>query len=379
VALFNLFEKEIAPLCGGGDSTPLKKVPVIFAAGEKWSLLKKGKPLRDRNNTLLLPLITIMRTEVSQMPNEDIAGRGINQNVGEIVVRRRLDKSDRGYQSLINKILLKNQDNVAESSGSLNRLTTGREIGKLSDTIGKTGALLTPNLTNNIFETIVVPTPQFYTAKYQVTVWTQYVQHANQIMEKIVTSFLPQGQSWRLDTPKGYWFIASLDGGTFPMETNFEDMSQQERFIKHTFNVNVPAYFFVSDVPGAPIPIKRYVSSPIISFDVKSFSPVEVGNSQQQNSYVLGSDDPTLPLDTQQNVRKDQREGGFRQQKVYPIYQEDVVTSQTQIFAEDPAVKNASRSALSQNFVRVINTSPSGEVVYSGASLGDLEIIVTKD
>jgi len=202
-------------------------------------------------------------------------------------------------------------------------------------------------------------------------------------MEKIITSFLPQGQSWRLDTQKGYWFIASVDGGAFPMETNFDDMSQQERFIKHTFGVNVPAYFFVTQTPGAPVPIKRYVSSPIISFDVKSFSPTEVGGSEQQNHYVLGSDDPTLPLDEQKNVRKDQRAGGWRTQKIYPIYGEEELTSTSQVYAEDPAISNpniprSARGQNGQNFVKVINTSPSGEVVYSGASLGDLEIIVTK-
>ena len=50
---------------------------------------------------------------------------------------------------------------------------------------GQDGAYLAPNLNNNVFETIVMPMPQFYTAKYQVTIWTQYTQHSNQIMEKI--------------------------------------------------------------------------------------------------------------------------------------------------------------------------------------------------
>ena len=377
VALFNLFDKEIAPLCGGTDSTPLKKVPIIFAAGEKWSLLKNGRPLRDRNNTLLLPLITIMRTEVSQAPAEDIVGRGINQHVGEIVIRRRLDKSDRDYQSLINKLFLKGQDNLATPhSGSVERFTTGREIGQLLTTNGLTGALLEPNLGNNIFETIAVPTPQFYTAKYQITVWTQYMQHANQIMEKIITSFLPQGQSWKLESPKGYWFIASVDGGAYPMETNFDDMSSQERFIKHTFNVNVPAYFFVTDTPGAPVPIKRYVSSPVIKFEAVTASPSEVGSSTRENSYELGSDDPTLPLDTQRNNRKDQRTPGWRLQKIYPVYPSGYLSDVSDpVVQDDPAAATLPRG---HSIVKMVNTAPNGETVYSGYSLGDLEIIVTK-
>jgi len=377
VALFNLFDKEISPLCGGIDAAPLKKVPIIFAAGEKWSLLKKGRPLRDRNNTLLLPLITIMRTEVTQLPAEDIAGRGINQNVGEIVIRRRLDKSDRDYQNIINKFFLKNQDNVATTNSGSVRFSTSQKVGELStESVGVSSALLTPNLNNNIFETISVPTPQFYTAKYQVTVWTQYMQHTNQIMEKIISSFLPQGQSWKLETEKGYWFIASIDGGAYIMETNFEDMAGQERFVKNTFNIVVPAYFFATAAPGAPVPIRRHVSSPVIKFEAVSASPSEVGSSAQENAYVLGSDDPTLPLDTQSNNRDDQRTPGWRQQKIYPVYPASSSNNVDDVrIQDDPAVATLPRG---HSIVKVRNTAPNGETVYSGYSLGDLEIIVTK-
>ena len=367
VALFNLFDKEIAPQFGGTDSTPLSKTPVIFAAGEKWSMLKNGRPLRDRNGSLLLPLITIMRNEVSQDLSADIAGRGINQHVGEIVIRRKLDKSDREYQNLINRILLPNQSNVAVNKSIVGsdhqQVVTNRVIGELSKDIDVVrGALLKPNLSNNVYETIVVPTPQFYTAKYQITVWAQYMQHTNQILERIITSFLPQGQNWKIETPKGYWFIASVDGGSYAMETNFDDMSQQERFLKYTFNVNVPAYFFASTVPGNPVPVKRYVSSPNIKFETLSaeFKTTDQGN------YELGSDDPTLPLDDQRNIRKDQRTPGWRLQKTYPV--------SSDVNANDPALDSMPRGYKS---IKVVSTSSNGETAYSGSSLSDLEIIVS--
>lgn len=367
VALFNLFDKEIAPQFGGTDSTPLSKTPVIFAAGEKWSMLKNGRPLRDRNGSLLLPLITIMRNEVSQDLSADIAGRGINQHVGEIVIRRKLDKSDREYQNLINRILLPNQSNVAVNKSIVGsdhqQVVTNRVIGDLSKDIDVVrGALLKPNLSNNVYETIVVPTPQFYTAKYQITVWAQYMQHTNQILERIITSFLPQGQNWKIETPKGYWFIASVDGGSYAMETNFDDMSQQERFLKYTFNVNVPAYFFASTVPGNPVPVKRYVSSPNIKFETLSaeFKTTDQGN------YELGSDDPTLPLDDQRNIRKDQRTPGWRLQKTYPV--------SSDVNANDPALDSMPRGYKS---IKVVSTSSNGETSYSGSSLSDLEIIVS--
>ena len=368
-SLFELFDKEISPSCGGVDSAPLKKVPVVFAAGEKWAMLKRGRPLRDRDNTLVLPLITILRKEINQSP-DDYTSRGINQQVGEIVIKRRLDKSDRNYQSLINRLFFNNQSNVAaiDLKKSTNQFVSSREMGQLvsQDFDVSSGALLKPNLKNNVYETIVAPTPQFYTAKYEVTVWTQYMQHSNQILERIVSSYLPQGQSWKLETPKGYWFVASVEGGSFANETNFDDMSQQERFIKYTFSINVPAYIFASNAPGNPVPVKRYVSNPIIIFDTESFMPEALPALESEESkYSLGSDDPSLPLDTQENDREDQQQPGWRHQKVYPVNEEQDTNN--------PALQALPRG---YNRIKVVGKGPNGETVYSGYSLNDFENIV---
>lgn len=380
VSIFNLFDKEIIAHYGGVDNAELKKVPVIFAAGEKWALLKNGRMIRDKNNTLILPLITIMRTEINQNAGEDVVGRGINQQLGEIVVKRRIDASDRDYQSLINRLLIPNQSNLSNLPSG-NAVSTERKIGELSSTkLTKDGAYLAQNRKNNIFETIVVPTPQFYTLKYQITIWTQYMQHANQILEKIFSSFLPQGQSWRLDTNKGYWFIARVEQGSFSTETNFEDMSQQERYIKHTFSVDVPAYFFATSSPGAPVPIKRYISSPFISFD----SDINDNPSDSDEPYVLGSDDPTLPLDLQRNSRADQRSPGWRMQKVYPVLKdpyEPGLEESSDAYTQDPVAQTGdpASSTLSRgNYVRVVSRNSKGETVYTGSTLDSLEIVVTK-
>lgn len=375
VSLFGLFDKEIAPECGGHGSAPITKVPVVFAAGEKWALLKRGRPLRDRNNTLILPLITVMRTDLTQ-GMDDVAGRGINQQTGELVIRRRLDKSDRGYQSLINRLFLANQQNVAvrpQDPTVSGQPTTEQNVGDISTTKSvRDGALLAPNLRNNVYETIVVPSPQFYTAKYQVTIWTQYTQHSNQILEKIFSSLLPQAQSWKLETPKGYWFVARMEEGSLSTETNFDDMSAAERFIKHTFTVVVPAYFFASSAPGTPVPIKRYVSSPVVNFDV---SDVSENVPTAESEYVLGSDDPTLPLDVAKNNRSDQRTPGWRQQKIYPVYSEDPMFDPTDPrLSEDPALTTLPRGYS----VKVKNTTSKGETVYSGMPLDALDIVVIK-
>ena len=363
-AIFNLFDKEIAPQVGK-DETNLSKVPVIFAAGEKWSMLKTGRPVRDQMGSLILPLITIMRTDITQDTATDIVGRGINQQQGEIVIRRRLNKSDRDYQNLVNRLFLKNQVNLAVNTTDAvvnDQITVERQIGdRTQDKDIADGAYLKPNLLNNIFETIVVPAPQFYSVKYQVTVWTQYMQHSNQVIEKFISSFLPQSQSWRLDTQKGYWFVATVDGGAFTTESSFEDMSTSERFIKHNF---------VAQTPGAPVPLKRYVSSPSIQFKNFSMEDDVLSTEVASNKYLLGSDDPTLPLDDQQNSLDDQRNVGWRQQKVSPFIKEHNPNNPGGGDPNDPSYASVPRG---YRFLKVKSKNAKGETAYTGYSLDDIE------
>ena len=393
IAVFNLFDKEIQAAVAGQDSADLKKVPVLFAAGEKWALLKKGIPLRDKVNTLIVPLISIMRVQVAQDPSSDTVGRGINQQTGEIVVRRRLSDADRNYQNLINKIFIENQKNVAVSTGDplvLNQISTDRDVGSnRNEDYVKSSALLKANRKNNIFETIVVPSPQFYSVTYEVNVWTQYTQHANQVMEKIVASLLPQGRAWKLTTPKGYWFMANFESD-FQLETNFDDMSTTERYIKQKFTIKVPAYFWATTAPGAPIPVKRYVSSPTINFEINPVTKLDIQVTTTfsdekdlpdavDNSMILGSDDPTLPLELEKNSRDDQRRPGWNVKKVQPSNASEIID------ANDPALKaypRGHRPGLYKQidlgngkikYVKIVRVNEAtGETVYSAADLNGL-------
>ncbi len=319
-ALFALFDKEIPLACNGpagagGAAADIQRCPVIFSAGEKWALAKKLRARRDRNGALILPLCTIIRKSLEQDWTDDITGRGINQQTGEIVIHRRLDKSDRVYQQLINRLLLVHQQNLAVTPATADpgQLTTLREIGDLADDqVVQQGGLLVPNRQNNVFETIVIPAPQFFTAEYEVTLWAQYTKQMNQLLEGIISSQLPQGNVWRLMTPKGYWFLANVDDHTYSADDNLDDFSQKERMLKYKFTIKVPAYILASRVPGAPVPIKRYVSTPTIEFSTGIVNSTDqFGGTGTVDDPFLGADDPTLPLSdsTEDYIpdRKDQR------------------------------------------------------------------------
>lgn len=354
IALFKLFDNEIK-LQVGGNNSDFKKVPVIFATGEKWAILKKKRALRDKNDSLILPLITIARTSVNQDFSADIVGRGINQQTGEIVIKRRLDKSDRAYQNLINRYLLKNQLNVATNQNLEHvdeQLLTDREIGSDSNNpIFRDGAWLADIKKNNIYETIVIPSPQFCSLGYEITIWTQYTQHMNQLLEQVISSFLPQGNAWKLDTQKGYWFIATVEGNSYSPDNNFDDLGQEERIIKYTFDVKVNAYIFASQYPGVGIPVKRYVSCPIIKFNT-DVDTVVLENDQIVEGPFLGSDDPTLPLNETKNSRLDQRNVGTKLLNKF-----DSLNS-----SDDPAIKTRSTQNSAPLFEKVQYPNAEGKL-----------------
>lgn len=387
IAMFNLFDKELPLQVGSTDGTSLKKVPVIFAGGEKWAQLKRNKPLRDKVNSLILPLITIGRSGIQQSTSEDIAGRGMNQRSGEFIIRRRLSSTDRQYQNLTNRLNLESQSNLALADKVDPSLMTLAPIGDLStDADVRDGALLHPDRRRNIIETIVVPSPQFFTAMYEIIIWTQYTHHMNQLIETIMSSYLPQVQGWRLDTPKGYWFVAEVEEGSMSPETNFDDMTQGERLIKQKFNVKVPAYIFASNAPGVPVPVKRYLSAPKISFETGTaqnqsfYSNPSPAEPLVSNGVFLGADDPTLPLEHENVRRRDARRSGagdlnFSEDmpdKADPAFSSFPRGRQLEKYAKVTSVDPAGKTTTKHVRIKNINKS-TGETTYgSGFDLSDL-------
>lgn len=243
------------------------KVPVVFATGERFALLNRNKPIRDRAGALILPMISIRRTGVEQT-DADMTGRGINQHTGDLTICRRLSAKDREYQNLINRLGLRGQDGLTEPGVS----DTDYSVGELADDPRiQRGELLTPDLGNNIYEFIVIPQPQFYTATYEIVFWTSYTQQMNQMIERLMGAQLPQGRCFRLDTPEGYWFVGFVSEAKTSQD-NFTDFSEQTRVIKYSFTLDVKAYLLIADGPGESTAIRRYTSAPRVEFDLRGFN-----------------------------------------------------------------------------------------------------------
>lgn len=298
-ALFDLFDKQIGFQITQKNKT--EPVPVIFSGAERFANvrpIKKNKPIRDKNGTIVLPIIAIRRTNITQS-EEGYDGVGTPRDTGDLVIKRRLSSKDPRWQQIVNKSLLQNQDNVATQAhfnemsapqGSKPGTIATRRNAYASSKQHPNGELLSNDIGNNIYEIITIPFPQFFVAEYEITLWAQYQQHMNQMLEKLMTSYYVQGNNFRIESDKGYWFVAFfLDD--IRSDDNISDFSENERILRYTFSVRVPGYMIAPDNSGDMSPFRRIISAPQLTFEFCEgdiFNVPEVPNAGGDiNKFIL--------------------------------------------------------------------------------------------
>lgn len=290
-AVFNLFDKSLQFTVE--QSNEQKKVPVIFATGERFALVKRLKPIRDDNGALILPLISIRRQGIDQTIGH---GHGIGQNTGDLIVKRRLSNKDRKYQQIINKMNVRNQDNVSSDNTFIDTTDPKKGVkpGRVASRNYQESATpisINDNLGNNVYEVITIPFPHFYTMTYEVTFWTQYTVHMNSMLEHFMVSYQAPGNQFRIDTDKGYWFVAYINN-EFSDGTNFDDFTDQERIVRYTFSLTVDGYLIANKTEGRLSPFRSFISAPQISFGIeKPAANIKMGS---KNDSPIGSGDPNV-------------------------------------------------------------------------------------
>jgi len=319
-ALFHLFDKRLSFEIEVDNQAT--RVPVVFSTGERFALTRRNQPIRDKNNAIILPIISIKRTSISHDPSQSGYGTPIShKDQQSYIVKRRLSKNDRDYQNIINKLGLLNQKNVASKnnfenissfphSGSIEGRVASRRSKSNSAIKNSKGDLLAEKIGDNIFEVITVPYPTFVTLEYDITFWTQYMTQMNQIIESMMARFTGQGHDFLIETDSGYQFVAYLKS---PLGTadNFSDFSSDERIVRYTFKMVVPAYILAPQHPGLSSPFRRTLSAPQIDFGIyESKSPVVLrskgGNSDGDINKFTLSDTSLLDKSGDEQSRRGQ-------------------------------------------------------------------------
>jgi hypothetical protein len=273
-SIFELFDKKLS--FEVNHKGTLQKVPVIFASGERFALTRRKNPIRDSENTLILPLISIMRQDIDFSSSQSNKGTAIAFREQEnYVIKYRLDERDRKYQNIINKQGIKNQTNVSSKNNFILDSPSPGAVAKPGTVASRRNNISFSSIANislgeelgkNIFEIIQLPYPDFVSVTYDVVFWTQYMQQSNQMLETLIVNFTGQGEEIPMITSGGYELIAFFSGPFSNSGTNLDDFTDSERVIKHTFSVTVPGYIINPKHPGMPKMLRSYISAPNISF-----------------------------------------------------------------------------------------------------------------
>ena len=251
-AMFDLFNKDLPFYYElEGD---MKRIPCVFAGGERAMILRRKEPLRDRQGALILPLVSIMRSGIDQETE-----KGIGPGEGTLTIRKKIAPEDRIYKRLANQEGLRNQSNTLASATN-----TNLDLGLRA---------------KNIYEIITIPSPRFFKATYEITFWAQYLQQMNDIIEAFISSYnIDIARSFKIETEKGYWFVATVDSGLND-STNFDGYADDERIIKTSITMSVTGYIINPKFPGAPSVFRRYVSAPKVQFETTTVPETTVASS----------------------------------------------------------------------------------------------------
>ena len=242
-SVFNLFDKEI-PLYYKINNER-KKVPVIFAAGERFAIARRQNPITDSNGNNILPLISISRSSIDAgMSNSKLA----NNEMYPLELKR-IHRKSAEEKILNNREGFKNVSYANESIGiNIN---------------------LNPEISGNIIETIQLPPVKSFNAKYEIVIWSSYTSQINKFLETIMSSYtMNPSNSVRLDTDKGYWFVGKFDS-SFSQDANYNEFTDKERFIKQTMSLTASGYIINPDIEGYA-QVRSYQSSNNVSFDFYS-------------------------------------------------------------------------------------------------------------
>ena len=242
LAVFNLFDKQI-PLYYDLHGE-IKKVPVIFATGERFALLRRKQPITDRNGALILPLVSITRSSLENVPAKGIANNQMFPNI----VTKRISQKDLVYRQQQNIEKLKN--------------VKGEDLPQDAD------LSLKPRTEKNIVETIEMPPIKYFGANYEVSIWSSFTQQMNKLLEAIMSAYtLNPGQQFRLESDKGYTFSAFVDS-SISQDTNYNDFTDAERYIKYNMTISTTGYIIAPNILGGKTALRSFMSAPEVSFDV---------------------------------------------------------------------------------------------------------------
>jgi hypothetical protein len=203
-----------------------KKVPVLWVSAERAYQIKHNKDLRDKEETLILPLISVNRASV----NKDPSKKGtVYANLypvpgtkgGTITVARQINqKKTAEFQNAFAKRKYGPDKNVTSKAANTNKrnMSTQRVV----------------------YETITIPIPTWISVNYEITLRTEYQQQLNELLRPFITipgnSRMPRRINY-----ENHFYEVFIDGN-FANGSNKANLGMERRNYENTINIEVLGY-----------------------------------------------------------------------------------------------------------------------------------------
>ena len=217
-AVLNHIKNVIKPKVEEANETV--DVTIMYGNEERWKSVRKRGVMRDKNGSIILPLIMLRRTEIAK---NLLSGQGFEHDVTREriqVVRNSSWSKDNHY------------DRFA--------------------------------IQNNIqpkYENLVTGMPDFTDITYEFVLWTNFIEQMNPLVEMFVDQ---SNHYW--GTSENYKFLCSLDSISDASEMTVDG----ERFVKSTFSVMSKAYllpeYINSVITGKTSNLKRQLTTSKVVF-----------------------------------------------------------------------------------------------------------------
>jgi hypothetical protein len=180
-----------------------RKVPVQWVAGEKSFQMKNNPKLRDSSGALIMPMITLERTQVVKDPSRkgtayaSLPNRTDNKG-GAITVARRIKQ---------------------DKTGNFANAKSKQRTGKLNFRTRKQEKV--------VYETISIPMPIYVEVTYSISLRAEYQQQMNDMVHPFVTE--PGGSSYLIIESNEHRYEAFVQGD-FSLENTVTDMSGERSY-----------------------------------------------------------------------------------------------------------------------------------------------------
>ena len=203
-----------------------KKVPVLWVTAERAFQIKHNKDLRDKEETLILPLITVNRTTTTKEMNYR----------GTVYANLYPVNDAKGGTITIARTI--NQKKTAEFQNAL----ANRKYGEDRNVSSK---MLNTNKRNmstakTVYETITMPIPTWVKVMYQISIRTEYQQQMNGLIRPFLTVPGNSRMPKRIEA-EGHFYEIFIDGG-FANNSNQANIGMEQRNYETDISIEVLGY-----------------------------------------------------------------------------------------------------------------------------------------